>query len=273
VIDLVFNRSLSFRRRWKHLIYYSLRIFVVPMLRIVLRMRIYGLKNVPRTGGALLVSNHVHNADPVLIVSGCSRPVHFMAKAEVWDVPGARWVADQTGAFPVHRGTPDRTALRRADEVIKEGLLVGVFPEGTRSVDGLTTPFRGVSIIATHSGAPVIPVAITGTSDLPWNGSKQQKRKRLWPKVTLVFGEPFHLATHKPDGSRWSMQEHADAMMVEIAKVLPVSYRGIYADRVDEIHPVIKRDEIRWAGPDPKPLFGGWRRWPIRRRDEDRSDS
>ena len=260
MIELVFNRSLSFRRRWKHLIYYSLRIFVVPFLRIILRMRMYGLKNVPPTGGALIVSNHVHNADPVLIVSGCSRPVHFMAKSEIWDVPGVRWVADQTGAFPVKRGTADRAALRRAGQILKEGLLVGVFPEGTRSVEGLTKAFRGISMIATHSGAPLIPVGIVGTHDIPGNGSKQQKRTHLWPKVTLVFGEPFHLDTHKPDGTRWSQDEHGDAMMIEIAKILPESYRGIYAHRVNECHPAVNRDEIRFAGPEPRSLLGRLRR-------------
>jgi 1-acyl-sn-glycerol-3-phosphate acyltransferase len=255
LIDLVFNRSLSPRRRWKHLIYYSLRIWVVPLLRIVLRMQMYGLKNVPNTGGALIISNHVHNADPVLIVSGCSRPVSFMAKVEIWDVPGVRWIADQTGAFPVKRGTADRQALRTADTKLKDGLLVGVFPEGTRSVEGLTRAFRGVSLIATHSGAPLIPVGIVGTHDLPGNGSKQQKRTRFWPKVNLVFGQPFHLDTHKPDGTRWTLEEHADAMMIEIAKILPVSYRGMYAERVTETHPAVNRSDIRFIQPEPKSLF------------------
>jgi 1-acyl-sn-glycerol-3-phosphate acyltransferase len=256
VIDLVFNRSLSPRRRWKHFIYYSLRIWVVPLLRIVLRMQMYGLKNVPKEGGALIISNHVHNADPVLIVAGCSRPVSFMAKVEIWDVPVVRWIADQTGAFPVKRGTADRQALRTADEKLKDGLLVGVFPEGTRSVEGLTRAFRGVSLIATHSGAPLIPVGIVGTHDLPGNGSKQQQRSRIWPKVNLVFGKPFHLDTHKPDGTRWTLEDHADAMMIEIAKILPVSYRGIYATRVDETHPAVNRSEIRFIQPEPKSLLG-----------------
>lgn len=255
MIDLVLNRGLSPRRRLKHFIYYSLRIWVVPLLSIVLRMRMYGLKNVPKTGGALVISNHVHNADPVLIVSGCSRPVSFMAKIEIWDVPVVRWIADQTGAFPVKRGTPDRTAIRKANEKLKAGLLVGVFPEGTRSVEGLTRGFRGVSMIATHSGAPLIPVGITGTHDIPGNGSKQQKRSRLWPKVTLVFGEPFHLDSHKPDGTRWSLEEHSDAMMIEIAKILPVSYRGIYADRVGETHPAVNRSDVKFVQPEKRSLL------------------
>jgi 1-acyl-sn-glycerol-3-phosphate acyltransferase len=255
LIDLVFNRGLSPKRRLKHLIYYSLRIWVVPLLSIVLRMRMYGLKNVPSTGGALVVSNHVHNADPVLIVSGCSRPVHFMAKEEIWDVPGARWIATQTGAFPVRRGTPDRNALRKADELLKDGLLVGLFPEGTRSVDGLTKGFRGVSLIATRSGAPLIPAGIVGTHDLPGNGSKQQKRTRLWPKITLVFGEPFHLDSHKPDGTRWSQDDHAEAIMLEIAKVLPASYRGIYADRAGETHSAVNRSDVRFVQPEPRSLL------------------
>lgn len=259
MIRLVFNRGLSPRRRVKHLIYYSLRIWVVPLLSILIRMRIFGLKNVPPTGGALVISNHVHNLDPFLIVSGCSRPVSFMAKVELWEVPGVRWIADQTGAFPVKRGTADRNALRTADEKLKEGMLVGIFPEGTRSVEGLTKAFPGVSLIATRSGAPLIPMGIVGTHDLPGNGSKQQKRSRLWPKVHLVFGEPFHLDTHKSDGTRWSLEEHADAMMIEIAKVLPVSYRGIFADRVGETHPAINRSNVQFIQPEPRGLLSWFR--------------
>lgn len=260
MIDLVFNRSLSARRRWKHLIYYSMKIFVLPALRIIFRMRIYGLKNVPRTGGALIISNHVHNADPFLLVAGCSRPVHFMAKVELWSVPVVRWIADQTGAFPVRRGTADRKALRKAGEVLKDGLLAGVFPEGTRSVDGLAKPFPGVNMIATHSAAPIIPVGVVGSHDIPGNGSKQRPRTRRWPKVTLVFGEPFHLAPHRPDGTRFTAVEYGDAMMIEIAKVLPASYRGLYADRVDECHPAVVRDEIRFTGPPAQSFLDRFRR-------------
>lgn len=260
MIETIRSRGFSLRRRLLHVCYYTARLFVVPILRVVLRMRMYGLSNVPATGGALLVCNHVHNADPVLVVAGCSRPVAFMAKVEIWKVPVIRWIANTSGAFPVNRGTADRNALRIAGEKMRDGMLVGGFPEGTRSMNGLGTPFRGLSLVVTHSGAPVIPVGIVGTSDIPGNGAKQQKRGRLWPKVSLVFGEPFHLERHKPDGRRWSADEHAEAMMLEIAKLLPEAYRGIYAGREDETHPAVNRNEVRFLHPEPRSLRNWFRK-------------
>ena len=249
MIDPIFNQNLTARRRRKHVIFIAARVFFVTAFRILLRMRIYGLKNIPRHGGALVISNHVHNADPVLIEAACSRPVHFMAKVEIWNVPGVRWIATQTGAFPVRRGTADRAALRQASAVLADGRLVGVFPEGTRSVSGgLTKGNRGVSMIATQINAPLIPTAVLGSEDIPGNGAKQKKRIHIWPKVTVVFGQPFHLDTHKPDGTRWPLEELSDAMMIEIARMLPEPYRGIYADRCDQPHPAVRRDSIQFTG-------------------------
>lgn len=260
MIGNIFNRRLSPRRRAKLIGYHTARLFVLPLFRVVLRMRVYGLKNVPKTGGALLVCNHMHNADPVLVVAGCSRPVLFMAKAELWKVPVIRNIADMTGAFPVQRGTPDRDALRTAGQKLKDGMLVAGFPEGTRATSGLKEPFRGLSLVALHNDAPIIPVGIVGSSDLPGNGGKQQRRTRIWPKITLVFGEPFHIDRISPDGKRWRAEDHADAMMLEIAKLLPPAYLGIYADRAGETHPSVNRESITFLEAEPKSLRDWLRR-------------
>lgn len=261
MIDPIFNRRLTARRRRKHVTFLILRVLFTCLFRVLVRFRIYGLKNVPRGGGALVISNHVHNADPVLIEVACSRPVHFMAKVEIWKVPFVRWVANQTGAFPVRRGTADRAALRQAGAVLADGRLVGVFPEGTRSVTGgLTKGNRGVSMIATQIGAPLIPTVVLGSEDIPGNGAKQQKRKHIWPKVTILFGEPFHLETHKPDGTRWSLEDLSDAMMIEIARVLPVSHRGEFRQRSVESHPAVRRDRICFTGPEPEGILSRFRR-------------
>lgn len=260
MIRNVFNRSLSPRRRGKLLGYHIARFFVLPLFRVIFRMRVYGLKNIPQTGGALLVCNHMHNADPLLVIAGCSRPVMFMAKKELWKVPVIRTIADIAGAFPVQRGTADREALRIAGQKLKDGLLVAGFPEGTRSTSGLKEPFRGLSLVALHNDAPVIPVGIVGSGDLPGNGGKQQRRNRIWPKVTLVFGEPFHIDRISPDGKRWRAEDHADAMMLEIAKLLPPAYLGIYADRAGETHPSVNRESIKFIEPEPRSLREWFRR-------------
>lgn len=261
MIDPFFNQNYGSKWRAKYVIYLVARVFFLVLFRIIFRMRVYGLKNIPRGGGALMISNHVHNADPVLMMAACPRPTHFMAKEEIWKVPVASWIAIKTGAFPVRRGTADRGALRRADEILRDGRLVVVFPEGTRSVTGgLTKAFPGVSLIATHSGAPLLPIAVLGTEDLPGNGAKQKKRDRIWPKTTIMFGEPFHLETHKPDGSRWPLEELSDAMMIEIARILPRSHRGVFESRAGEPHPAVRRDKLTFTGPEPKSLLSRFKR-------------
>ena len=246
----VFNDRLRFRRRWKHLIFAVLRLFVLPALRLSMQLKVYGFANIPRSGGALVIANHVHNADPVLILSASTRPVHWMAKKEVWDLPVLRWIATHSGAFPVDRGTFDRVAIRTAVDTIQEGLLVGMFPEGTRSVTGgLREPFAGASLVALRSEAPIIPCAIIGTEDLPLNGAKQQRRVRRYPKVQIYYGPPFILRSRGDDGRRFTMADLTTAMMIELARILPPSRRGLYNDiDITHSHPAVVRPVDRFPG-------------------------
>ena len=246
----LFNCRLTFRRRWKHLIFILLRIFVLPTLRLTLRFRVHGLANIPHAGGALVIGNHVHNSDPILMLSATNRPILWMAKEEVWELPVLRWFASQAGAFPVQRGSFDRNAIRTAVDTINEGLLVGMYPEGTRSTSGgLKDPFPGASLVAIRSNAPVIPCVIVGTVDLPLNGVKQRASKRGYPRVEVWFGPPFMLRSRTDDGRRFSMAELTDAMMIEIARMLPPTMRGIYADRdLSSSHPAVSRDDITFPG-------------------------
>jgi 1-acyl-sn-glycerol-3-phosphate acyltransferase len=167
-----------------------------------------------------------------------------MAKAEFVRYPVLRWFATQAGAFPVRRGTPDRKALRHAQGLLDDGLLVGMFPEGTRSrTGGLKEPFDGASLVALRSNAPIIPCALVGTESLPLSGSKPATRQR-YPKVAAIFGEPFMLEHLAPDGTKRSLGDLTDAMMIEIARMLPEQYRGIYAGRCAEAHPAVRRGAI-----------------------------
>ncbi|MDI3339116.1 MAG: lysophospholipid acyltransferase family protein [Sphaerobacter sp.] len=225
---------MSRRRRIKLALFRGARVIVIPLLRLLLGMRIEGLEHVPPRGGALVVANHLHNADPILLVAAFPRPVFFMAKKEVWKVPVARFFAELAGAFPVDRGTADRRALRQAERELADGWLVGVFPEGTRSTTGgLKDVYPGVALIALRSGAPIIPTAIWGTESLPFNGAKGRRRKRGWPQVRVRIGKPFHLPPPQP-GTRPDLAALTDLMMIEVARLLPPEYRGRYADRVDD---------------------------------------
>jgi len=249
MIEPILDRSMTFERRWKHALFVSTRFVVVPFLRIALRMRIRGLRNVPKRGGAIVICNHLAWLDPILLLAASPRPILFMAKEEAMNIPVARWFARQAGAFPVKRGSPDRKALRHAQSRLASGLLVGMFPEGTRSTTGgLKSPFDGASLLAARTGAPIIPCALIGTDALPGSGSKNGGAQGRFPRITVVFGEAFTLATEGEDGRRRSLDDLTDAMMIEIARLLPLRYRGIYAESSSAQHPAVQRDNVRFAG-------------------------
>jgi 1-acyl-sn-glycerol-3-phosphate acyltransferase len=222
----------SYRRlRWW--IYCFLRPIFLLFFRVTMRLRVEGLENVPRSGGALMVSNHMHNVDPVLLEAVFPRPVRFMAKKEVFRVPFASWVARMTDSFPVDRGNPDRSALRNAQVRLLGGVIVGMFPEGTRSTTGgLKDVFPGAAAIALRANVPVIPTAVIGTDTLPFNGSKPRRPGEV--RVTVRIGKPFYLKRETDEGVKPNLAEITDQMMIEVARLLPEDYRGIYADRVRE---------------------------------------
>ncbi len=216
-------------------LYLFARPFVLAAFRQLIGFRIEGIENVPKHGPALVISNHLHNSDPILLVAAYPRPLLWMAKKEVFGVPFVGWVADSAGAFPVDRGHADRQALRNAERLLDEGFIVGVFPEGTRSVSGgLKDVFPGVAIIASRAGVPVIPTAIFGTEVLPFNGRKGRKQGRGRPRVTVRMGKPFYLPKRAQGERRLNMAELTDLMMLHVAELLPEQYRGIYADRSAE---------------------------------------
>jgi len=225
-------------RGFRKSLYLSARPFVLAALRLLIGFRIEGLENVPKKSAALVISNHIHNSDPILLVAAYPRPLLWMAKKEVFRVPFVGWVADSAGAFPVDRGSADRNALRNAERLLREQNLVGVFPEGTRSTTGgLKDVYPGVALIAAKSGVPILPTAIIGSDTLPFNGRKGRRRSGRRPKVTVRIGEPFVLATKTPDGRRQDMAELTDIMMTHIARLLPEEYRGIYAARTSLPNP------------------------------------
>jgi 1-acyl-sn-glycerol-3-phosphate acyltransferase len=216
-----------------------IRAVLLTILRVVIRLRVEHVERVPEAG-ALVVSNHLHNADPVLTTIAYPLPIHYMAKKEVFRIPVIKWILRWVGSFPVDRGKADRTAIRRAEAALQHGIAVGMYPEGTRSVTrALREAHSGVGLLALRNDVPIVPAIVTGTERLPFNGAKGRAQASLpMPDpghrgVRILFGEPFRIP-REIDGRKISPDEATDRIMIEIARLLPPDYRGIYADRVNE---------------------------------------
>jgi 1-acyl-sn-glycerol-3-phosphate acyltransferase len=136
-------------------------------LRLYFRASTLGQEQLPRTGPAIIASNHRSFFDPFVIGTMSRRPIYYVAKSELFRNPLLAWFLSALGAFPVERGVGDRDAIKTAEELLARGELVLIFPEGTRTRPGpLGRPRRGVGRLVLESGAPVIPVAIIGTQDI-----------------------------------------------------------------------------------------------------------
>ncbi|KUK36744.1 MAG: 1-acyl-sn-glycerol-3-phosphate acyltransferase PlsC [Thermacetogenium phaeum] len=150
------------------------------------RWEIEGLQNVPEKGPVLIIANHISNWDPIVVGSALKRQVHFMAKKELFKIPVLSLIIKALGAFPVDRQRVDRAAIRRALELLENGKVVCIFPEGTRSKSGeLLAPNSGAAYLALKSGAPVCPVALLGTDRIFSRGCFRKFRVRIGPLLDL----------------------------------------------------------------------------------------
>jgi 1-acyl-sn-glycerol-3-phosphate acyltransferase len=148
---------------------------------IIGRCRPEGAENIPEEGGILIAPNHISAWDPPLTGSMMKRPLHFMAKQELFNVPVFGFLIKRTNAFPVKRGSHDMSAMRNAFSLLENGDPLLMFPEGTRSKDGKLGKARaGVGMVACHAQVPVIPVKIENTNNF-------FKLKR----VRIKYGKPI----------------------------------------------------------------------------------
>ncbi|MEW4283891.1 lysophospholipid acyltransferase family protein [Priestia koreensis] len=179
---------------------------VKGILSPVYRFEVVGAENVPSEGGVIVCSNHIDNLDPPAVGITCPRPVSFMAKEELFKLPLLKSILPKLEAFPVRRGMSDREALRKGLGILKEGKVLGLFPEGTRSKDGkLGKGLAGVGFFALRSEAAVVPCAVIG----PY---------RKFKKVQVVYGEPIDLTTYKQE--RASAEVVTDVIMSKIAELI-----------------------------------------------------
>ncbi|MEA5505570.1 lysophospholipid acyltransferase family protein [Halotia wernerae UHCC 0503] len=145
---------------------------VSPMLHTYFRGKIYGVENVPQSEPLVVVSNHASYFDPPIVSNCVGRPVAYMAKEELFEIPVLAQAIKLYGAYPVSRGNADRTAIRSALEYLNNGWAVGVFLQGNRTPDGrVTDPKRGAALLAAKAQAPLLPVSVWGTEKILAKGS------------------------------------------------------------------------------------------------------
>ena len=188
--------------------------------------RLEGLEHVPPEGAFVVAINHFSNFDPIMVGTYIGRPLNYAAKLELLEAPVIGLLYRLWGSVPVRRDGMDLPALRRLLRVLRAGGLVGMFPEGTRSRDGvLHRPIAGAAYLAAKAKVAIVPVGISGTDGFSWR--RRLRHGRI--PVRLRVGPTFTLA---PSGNRLNthtLAEAGDEIMRHIAKLLPPKNHGAYA--------------------------------------------
>nr|WHW29303.1 putative 1-acyl-sn-glycerol-3-phosphate acyltransferase [uncultured bacterium] len=206
----------SFDRVGNH--YWATRRVTWPVRKLWLDVELIKPENVPRDGPVILAANHLSFLDSPLLMFSLPRQVSILGKAEYLDSRWTRWLFPASGMIPVDRsGRGLVESMRHAEARLADGEIVGIFPEGTRSRSGgLHRGHPGVAHLALHSGAPIVPVGVTGTDCVQPPGARMPRRG----KVQLRFGSPIDLG-------RWAGRAPTSGVKREIADAVMVSIRAL----------------------------------------------
>ncbi|SDW31202.1 1-acyl-sn-glycerol-3-phosphate acyltransferase [Paenibacillus sp. CF384] len=170
---------------------------------VLFRFEATGLENIPASGPVVLCCNHISLLDPTTVGTKVNRKVHYMAKAELFEVPLLGPFIRTLGAFPVKRGGVSKDAIRNAINLLKEGNVMGIFPEGTRNAGDNSAGKKGAAMIALRSGAVVIPVAIIG-------------KYQLFRKMRIKYGKPIDMTAFIQDSSSDVLEQVTETIMANI---------------------------------------------------------
>jgi 1-acyl-sn-glycerol-3-phosphate acyltransferase len=187
--------------------------------------RVEGLNNLPKSGPAIVMINHIAFVDPIVVLGSIPRNLVPMTKQEAYKYPIWGIFPHIWGAIPVSRDEVDRRAVRMALEVLDAGELILVAPEGTRN-PVLQKAREGIAYLSYRSDAPIVPVAVTGTEGFPTLSPKRLRE----PGAVVKLGRPFKYRRFEGRLRGKRLQQMTDEAMYVLAKMLPEDKRGHYSD-------------------------------------------
>jgi 1-acyl-sn-glycerol-3-phosphate acyltransferase len=206
------------------------------LIWLLLRVEVRGAEHLPATAAGIVYYNHIHWLDPVLICGTIRRYAVPLTKIEASRWPFVGWLLRWYHVIFIRRGTVDRAALKATWDVLTDGDISVISPEGTRSLDGrLQAAKEGLAFIARQTPDTwLMPCAVVGTPAFSWSLNKVYRR----PRVLLTYGRPFRFCwpgdttdhEGKPEVSREILREMTDEAMAQLAAILPPEMRGDYAD-------------------------------------------
>jgi 1-acyl-sn-glycerol-3-phosphate acyltransferase len=213
-------------------LYYTGRILMAPLLKLVYRPHVLGARNVPKRGKVILASNHLSFIDSVVIPMTAPRRVQFLAKSSYFEGTGVKGAVSRAfftgiGAVGVKRGAgaAAQDALDQSRRIVDTGAAFAIYPEGTRSLDGRLYKGRtGIGWLALTTGAVVVPVGLIGTDEMQPVGAKFPKPHR----ITVKFGEPIDVSRFGPPESGRARRQATDAIMAAIHGLTGQELAGVY---------------------------------------------
>lgn len=206
------------RNFFKYWVYYGARFLLWLFMKAWEHFECFGAENVPDQGGCIIASNHVSFLDPPAVGLGVgNRLVHFLARDTLFKGRLRHWFFTSVHCVPIDRTKGDVGALRKALQVLKEGKLLALFPEGTRSPTGELQPAKGgIGFLISKAGVPVVPAYVDGTFEALPKGAKWVKRGH----VRVFFGKPIQPHEIGALGTtRESYEEIGRLVMARIAEL------------------------------------------------------
>ncbi|MBL7161309.1 MAG: 1-acyl-sn-glycerol-3-phosphate acyltransferase [Anaerolineales bacterium] len=227
--ELVRLPELTLRRRFVRRLLHGL---VRLAVKLVIKLEVRGREHFPKHGPLLVVSNHLGDADLVVGLALSLIPVDFLGKVELFDFPIAGWLLESYGTIWLHRGNPDRRAIRAVLQGLAAGRIIAIAPEGRESLTGtLEEGTRGAAYLALKADVPVLPVAVTGTENWRVYGNLKRLRRT---EVSVTVGAPFRLKIS--DNRQQAIKQGTEEIMKAIAQLLPPEYQGVYRNETGVFH-------------------------------------